>query len=278
MWILFSVLAGVFYTTQNLASRSVLKAGKDAWAFSFYFSLIGAATTLPFLWFSFDVPTTPWPWFLVGVMGLLIVLHNFLTFKATNYLEASVLGSITKFRLVWILLIGTVLLGEALSVAKVTGTFFTLLAGILVYYRFQKLELQTGIWLGFAATVVYGCLIWLVKTLLNDFSSVSLTFFIFAVPAVLNYLLMPQAFSRIKALALSDGTMVLLATFFGGLANLAINHAFSLGEASRVVVITEAFLVVVLVGEQVLLKERSRFVVKLLAVILSVLGAILIQV
>jgi hypothetical protein len=53
--------------------------------------------------------------------------------------------------------------------------------------------------------------------------------------------------------------MVLLAACgLGGLANLAMNQGLATGEASSVLAVIEAFLVLTLVGERVVLKEKEQ--------------------
>jgi uncharacterized membrane protein len=56
-----------------------------------------------------------------------------------------------------------------------------------------------------------------------------------------------------------------------------MNYALSLGEASKTLVIIESFLVVTLIGEHLFLKERDSLSVKIIAVILATLGAVLIR-
>ncbi|MCX6816821.1 MAG: hypothetical protein NTZ93_03080 [Candidatus Beckwithbacteria bacterium] len=47
MWLIWALISGLFYTGDNLITRYILKGNKDAWAFSFYFSFIGALVSLP---------------------------------------------------------------------------------------------------------------------------------------------------------------------------------------------------------------------------------------
>jgi uncharacterized membrane protein len=88
---------------------------------------------------------------------------------------------------------------------------------------------------------------------------------------------MPNSIKRVTDMAKNSGKMVLIATFFGGLANLAMNHALSLGEVTQPLVIIEAFLIIVLVGEHFFLKERKETTRKIVAVILATIGAVLIR-
>ena len=211
------------------------------------------------------------------LVGILIVTHNLLSFKSTNNLEPSLQGSISKFRLLWVLIIGVIFLNESLDWLKVIGTLLTILAGIATVYKLKKIKVKKSIGYAFLATIVYGVVIGLYKILFKDFNSVTLTFLIFFIPAILNLIIMPNSLRRILSLAKHQGKLVFTATLFGGLGNLALNHALSISEVSRSLVINEVFLIIVLAGEHFFLKEKKDLTKKLLAVILATLGAIFIR-
>jgi drug/metabolite transporter (DMT)-like permease len=130
-----------------------------------------------------------------------------------------------------------------------------------------------------AATVFNATLIILSKYLLGSFSVGALTFIgFFLMPLLINAVAMPRVAGRVKALYRLDGRMVLLACGLGALVNLALIGALALRDASSVIIITEVFLILVLVGEHIWLKEKEYVWVKLASVGLAVAGAILIQV
>lgn len=89
---------------------------------------------------------------------------------------------------------------------------------------------------------------------------------------------MPNSIKRIGTLAKGNFKMVFVGCALGGLANLAMNQGLSLGEASKVLVIIESFLVITLIGEHFLLNERENLVTKIIAVISATVGAILIRI
>ncbi len=277
MWFAFALGAGIFYTIQGLLTRHILKGKQDSWAFSFFFSFVGALTTLPLLLFNLQYSSDIKIWAILVLVGALIVLQNLLSFKSTNYLEASIQGSIAKFRLLWVLVIGVIFFHESLTLAKLIGNLLTIAAGIIVYGKTKKIESKQGLVLAFSATIVYAIVIGFYKLLFNDFNSITLTFFIFLIPAVINLFIMPQAKERIINMAQHKGKKVFVATFFGALANLSMNHALSIGDASKVLVIIESFLIIVFVGELTILKEKDHAINKLIAVILATIGAILIR-
>jgi drug/metabolite transporter (DMT)-like permease len=277
MWLFFALISGLFYTVQGLITRHILRGNKDAWAFSFYFSAIGAIVSLPFMLMNLKVATHFTGWALMILVGFLIVLQNFLNFKSANTLEASVGGSITKFRLVWVFLLGIIVLHEQSSWLKLIGTLTTVLAGVIILNKFRKPSSLTGVAFAFTATIVYGIIILLYKYLFSSFNTAGLTFFIFFIPAVLNLLIMPHALSRIKMMLREQRVPVILACGFGGFANLAMNQSLAIGEVSKALVIIEAFLVITLIGEHIFLKEKSQLLTKAVAVGLATVGAILIR-
>lgn len=275
MWIVFTLIAGIFTTLQMLLSRQVLKEGKDAWAYSFWYSFTGAVVCLPFVLFTPTIPTTITPWLLVVLVGVIIVLHNILVFKSMNHLEASVGGALLKFRLVWVFVLGAVLFQETVSMFKIIGTLFTILAGFVVVQKFRQPEKRTAVYLVLGATVLNALIIILYKYLFLSFNVITMTFLVFFIPMIINVLIMPNAFERIKKILLTDRRLVLVSTAMGGFANLAINQGFLLGEVSRVTVVSEAFLIVMLFFEHRYFNERRYMKVKLLSVILAVIGALL---
>jgi len=278
MWLLFALLSGLFYTGSNLITRHVLKKeSNDAWAFSFFFSAIGALVSLPFMLTNIKVGTTVIPWLIMMGVGLLIVAQNFLYFASAKYVAPSISGSITKFRLVWVMILGIVILHESSSLLKIAGTLLTIFSGIIVIKKFSKPKNVRGIIYSLGATIFYAIVIILYKLLFSSFNSQSLTFFIFLIPALINLVIMPNAIKRIRGLIKSNYKSVIAGCVFGALANLAMNQALSIGEAGKVLVLIESFLVVTLIGEHLILKEKKDLLTKAVAVISATAGAILIK-
>jgi drug/metabolite transporter (DMT)-like permease len=278
MWLLLAALTGVLYTCEGLLQRFFLRSQKDAWAFSFFYSLVGTVISFPFMLSDPKVPTTLAPWLLAMLIGIIIVGHNLLIFKASNHLEISLIGALTKLRLVWVFGLGMVFLGVSFSFASLFGTILTMLAGLVIIHKFKRPTSSYAIYLVLVATVLNASIIILSKYLLDSFNAVSLTFFATFLPAtIFNFILMPNAASRITKIFKDDWRIVLLTCGLGSLANLALNQALSLNDANSVIVISEVFLILTLVGEHILLKEKDQPWVKFASILLAIGGAILIQ-
>jgi drug/metabolite transporter (DMT)-like permease len=276
-WFSWALLSGFFYTILGLLSRYVLKNNQDSWSFSFFFSLLGAVVCLPVAIFNWQ-STQEWlPWIMMFLISGLIVLHNYLNFQSTRFLPASMNGTLTKFRLIWTLALGIFILHEGFSWPKILGTALTILAGVIVVFHYQKLKTMTGVWLAISATLVYAIVAVSFKYFFHYFNVPTMTFFIFLIPALFNYLIIPQAWKRVTDFARVNGQIILIIGLMGGLANLTTNAALAGGEISRVGVVTESFLVATLAGEHFFLKEKEHLLVKIIAVILALTGVILIK-
>jgi drug/metabolite transporter (DMT)-like permease len=279
MWLLYALLAGGFYTVNGLMSRYVLRGQKDAWAFSFFFSLVGAVISLPFMLASPELPHAWWPWMMAVVVGCILVGHNWLTFSASKYLESSLAGSIAKIRLIWVFVLGILVLHEPATWLRSLGVLCTVAAGVVIIHRTRRSQSFKGVGLLLGSTISYALMILIYKQLFHYFNTASLTFFVTFVPAaILNFAIMPRAIPRIAGLYKTDGYKVLAGCAVGAFANLAMNAALSTGNSSSVTVIIEAFLVITLIGEHVVLKEKEQLWTKLVAVCLAIAGAVLIQI
>jgi drug/metabolite transporter (DMT)-like permease len=278
MWLLFALLSGALFTGESLMTRHVLRAGKDAWAFSFYFSLIGSIISFPFMLADPKIPHSLTPWLLAILVGILIVCNNLLMFKTFNYLEASLSGALLKFKLVWIFILSVIFLSTPFSWEKLIGTLLATGAGIVIIHNIRRPKSITGVAYVISATIFNAAVIILFKYLLTYFSPASLTFYpTFLLPLLINFTLMPNARTRIKKIYSEDGKMLTFACALGAFANLALNKSLSLGDVTSVLVIIEAFLVFTLVGEHFFLKEKEHLWIKVTAVSLATAGAILIR-
>jgi len=278
MWLFYSLLSGGLYTAESLLQRFHLRKQKDVWTFALFYSLIGAIVTFPFAVASPKIPTHITTWLLVFLVSILIVANNMLFFKATSLVEISVVNSLQKLRLVWIFSLSILLLHDSFSWPELLGTILVICAGWIILHSFKRPESARGIWLVLILSLVNGGIIILFKYLLSSFNSVSLTFFADYLPAtLLTALVAPKAATRIKDIFKDDWRVIFLACSLGAFSNLALNAALSLHDASGVLVMNEAFLILVLVGEHIFLKEREKTWIKAATVALAIAGAVLID-
>jgi drug/metabolite transporter (DMT)-like permease len=277
MWLICALVAGVLFTASSLLTRRILKGNKDSWAFSFYYSVVGAIISMPFALSSLQIPNTFSPWLLMFFVGLLIVAQNFLNFKSANFIPASVTGTISKFRLVWVFILGLLLSQEVFGWNKLIGVVFMIIAGFVLLYKQTGVPDKVGIMYAFSSTFFYAVVIVMYQYLFQSFNSQSLTLFIFVFPALINLLIMPNRFVRIRDLFMAYRVPLIVACACGGFGNLAMNYALAQGNSTSTLVIIESFLIITLVLEGIFIKEKGNLIRKIVATLLAVIGAVIIR-
>lgn len=278
MWIALSLLAGALFTTENLAQRRFLRGQSDAWAFAFYYSVVGAVISFVPMLSSPQLPSSWREWGLALLIGALIVGNNVLLFRATSELQVSFVGTLLKLRLVWVFLLGIFVLHDGFSWMRLAGTVVVISSGVLVARGLRSGGSTSGVALVLVATMFNASIIVTSSYLLESMNVVSFTFFATFLPAaMLNYALMPRARPRITEMFVQSRWKVILVCALGALSNFAFNGALATGDASRVVVMNEAVLIFVAFGEHLVLREKEYLNVKLVGIPLAVIGAVLIQ-
>jgi len=179
--------------------------------------------------------------------------------------------------LAWVLIFSLIFFQESFSWYKLAGTSLAVLAEIIIIQGIKRPNSLNGTVLAFSSTIVYATVIMFYKILFADFNAVTLTFFIFLIPTLLNFVIMPKAIKRLIQIIRLNGKTIILACSLGGLANLTMNQGLSGANATKVLVIIESFLILALVGEHLWLKERTYLPIKIAAVICATAGAILIR-
>ena len=277
MWFTYAILASLFFVGSETIQRYLLKGNKDFWAYSFWFSAFGALINLPFMLSDFEAPSEISFWLLVAWLGPLITLHNFLNFSSVKYLSPSFKSAISKFRLIWTFIFGVMFLSEIVTLGKITGAGLTVMAGLLVIGTIRGTENSKGILPIFSSTILYAIGTTIVSTLLKDSNPATITFFVFFLPATMNFILMPNAFSRTLKIIKQYRYLLILSTVTAAFGNLLMNYALKSGAQSDVVIIMEGSLVLLLAAEFFILKEKGSIRLKIAAIILAILGALLVR-
>jgi drug/metabolite transporter (DMT)-like permease len=86
----------------------------------------------PFYWV---MPTNPWHWVLIGLLGVLATVGHFTLIKAYDYASASGLAPFFYTQFVWILLVGWLVFGEFPDGWSLAGIGVIAAAGLFVVGR-----------------------------------------------------------------------------------------------------------------------------------------------
>lgn len=279
MWFLFAILSGFFFASLNLIERHLLESDEsDPLAFSFFFSFLSMLLLIPFVLFDPQFSSEFLPWLLVIIVSALLSANNFLNFTGIKYASASIVGTIGKFKIVWVFVLGLLLAQEVWSPYKGLGIFLTVLAGVVLVAKLNMGASLKGIIFAFVSTFFGAMALVIYTPLLKEFNVTTLTFLIFAFPAGINFIAMKGRIFRVQRQYNAYSWRLLIVSVFGVLGNIFIVAAINLGEASRVLVVVEFLFILVLLGEHYVLKDKTQVLRKGIAATFATIGAILMRI
>lgn len=278
MSLLLALLSGTFYTTSALIQRHLLKnKTQDSWAYSFWFSLVGVVASLPFLMSDIRIKFEPKLFVLLIFAGLLVTIHNYLNISSYKFISPSLQGALNKTRLLWVFLLAIVFWKSDFGYTELVGVLLTLGSGFLISRSFREKLERRGILLALSAAIVYASVITMYPIFKRSLSSAGISFFVFLIPAIINLLIMPNSLKRIYKILKEQKWTLIAANLFGALGFITFNEAIYLGSATKVIVLTESFLIITLALEHLVLKDKKHLAIKLIAALLALGGAISIQ-
>lgn len=131
---LLTVAGMLCYALYSLATRQL--AGHDSTATTLtYSALAGLVIMLPVVPGHWTTPTTPGPWLVMGLIGLLGAVGHFLLIRAHALAPAGVLAPFIYTQIVWMIALGAVLFGDWPDAATLVGSGIVIASGLYLLAR-----------------------------------------------------------------------------------------------------------------------------------------------
>src|SRR3990167_7912240 len=276
--LLFIGLAIAFSSASKLLQRYVLK-DHEPYAFAWLSNVVATLIFLPFVLFEFSLPTglTAWTLLITGsLLWTIISMSHAVARKAT---EISLNDPLGQTKLVWGLIFGIILLGEAITSGRILGTFIIFIGVSLLMWhperKFGKLS-DPGVQWTLATAFLSAIAALVDKSALQWFSPIVYAFLVFFFPSLLLSLFLPKQIVHVKHLlrrrwfvVISSVILITFAFYF----NL---RTFSLMDFSLAFPLFQLSTLVIVLGGMIFLKEREHFWQRIIAAILVIVGSIVI--
>jgi drug/metabolite transporter (DMT)-like permease len=273
--ILFALFAGFIFAISKLLDRYVLKDGLSL-EYTFLNQIFSALIFLGFFAFHATFPQEIRPWIFVAVSSLFWVLTMYTGYKSLESLEASVQGQFSKLRLVFVLVLGVLILGEALLWSKILGTALILM-GVLFISPLKNFSFTTKGVLWVVASALFGALAFLTdKYTLQYFNVEEYIFLIYAIPALYLYPFVRKKTSTVFSLLKRRTWPILISIGLSAIGYFFMLYAFKSSDVSIVVPLVEVSILFVILGGIFILHERTHMLRKALSGALVIAGVLLI--
>ncbi len=280
-WFIFILISIVFTGFATILQRVLLKDDKsDAIAYSVFFQtftgiLIGC---FGYLMHQLYFPSLGklLPNFIF--MTLIYSFGNVFVFKALQMTEASEFTIIYAARVLFALIISSIILHEGLQTLQIVGALLVLSGVVLAAYN-KKLTINKG-----ELYAILGAFCFAVGTvndriILRTFPVYSYVSLAFILPALLLAVIYPKRMKNLKVFFKPTllKKMILMCLIYG-VSSITYFIALQISiNTSQIVVINQSSTIITVVLAIVLLKERKKLFRKLGAAIITFLGILLVK-
>ena len=274
----YAVLAGfnaVVWSLVLIFYRLVMSKGADARTLVIFIQLYATA----FLICCFGLPDylsyERSMLYLLVASGLLWAFGVFLEIAALEYIEATASRIIAAARYVLSFCVGIFVLGEPLSLLRVSGVLLIIFS-ILGISRFHLLTFRKGFWLTLASVFLQVSAYAIDKNLAEVLPATSIVISSFFFPGFTFLLIYPRNLIKIREEIIRSKGILIVIPIALALAYLAIVKAFGVGEFVSVMAIAESTLIFTALFAYLFLNERDQPMRKAVCSIACAIGVILV--
>ena len=278
-WVLLVVLHLIFCTTYNQAYKVLTKKMCHAGALTALIELVGGAAALLLMpLFDLRFPTEPSVYFFLILACVFYALNDRLCTTVREGMDMSVYTIIKQFSTVFMIFAGIFFFKEALIWSKIVGAFLIVFSNMLVFFDRGKLRMDKYVLLGLLASLCAAIALFIDVNYSEQFNLAFYVCFTLVVPA-----LMIMGVERIsigemgRELSICDRRFLLITAASGALMTIAKLGAFQAGEVIIVAPLCSLVIMLNVLFEMIVLKERKDLGKKLLAGVLVMVSIWLIK-
>lgn len=279
-WFWLAILAMLSYSVLGILFKLVSLREHNPYLISFLYLFFSSFFTLPFVLIqgaNFNVDLSIWLWLFLSIV--VYTLASTLNFKAFQVTDVSTATILTRSAPLWILIGGTLIFREMLTLRQIFGSFLVILSIVILGLTSKRIRFQRGELYALFSGLMFGIGALFDKGLLNFFNLAWYQFLSLILTSVSIYVFYRKEISLDGLL--SKKVTLLMIALMGIL--LTIGNVFlftaykSNGFVSLTNIITQVRIPIISVFGIVFLKEREKIPNKLLATILILVGAILLR-
>jgi drug/metabolite transporter (DMT)-like permease len=274
MWVVFAVLSLLFFVIYDQASRVLAIDSENPRAFAILYNTFAGIFSLfilliePFHFKTISVEII----ILTLLMIILYGLFNRYEYYAHKYIEVSVLTLIAKIAPIITFFLSVILLGEKLTLSKIVAALFIFGGVILATYKKDKFHLTKGIGYGFLIAILLG-FAWTIDKRASSYYPLPIWAFLgFMVP---NIFVIPFPTLTLKDIRIEWNRLtwrVVVLALFAAFGYYFLIKAFSVGDASNVILITSCGTIANVLLGIILLRECTDIKRKILATVFVIAG------
>ncbi|MBI3587938.1 EamA family transporter [Candidatus Micrarchaeota archaeon] len=208
-----AIASAVTSAAGTILKRKGLKADSvHHLSYAVIYNLAGAALLSPVLLFHSPLPNAPQGWLYAGIAALVWAALGIVAFYNYKQVEAPKLSVLNRFRAVFLLLLGALLLGEAITANKIASLALILSSSLLLSFEGNSLKLDRNALIVLATGALYALTFITDKAALGYFSLPAYAFLMYLAPGLIIIAFSAKKPSRHYESLKGMGKWVVLAT------------------------------------------------------------------
>jgi len=279
LWLVLALISAVTGGFISIIGKYILKK-HDYICYAFMWNILSALFLLPIALLNFSLPVTLYEWGLLAIGVCLWLVVNITGIKSLKMVDVSLREPISQIRLLFVLILSAILISESVNFSKIIGTLLTFSGLLLITYKggkFFSLLKNRGIQLTLLSAFFVSLVSIVDKTALKYWTVAPYLFFEFLIPGLIFGGMTFFRKDKFKEMMKAKYFYIFLVTVLGAASSYALYWAYQLEEVSVVYPITQLATLIAVIGGIVILKERKDILLKLLATVIMIAGAILIS-
>ena len=278
-WVVLVCLHLIFNTAYNQSYKVLTEKMNHPGALTAWIELVGGAACLLLIpLFDMRWPEHPSVYFFLILACIFYALNDRLCTTVREGMDMSVYTIIKQFSTVFMIFAGIFFFREPLIWTKITGAFLIVFSNILVFFDRGKLRLDKYVMLGLLASLCAATALFIDVNYSEEFNLAFYVFLALVIPAI-----MIMGAERITPAAMAvewklcDKKFLFICGAAGALMTVAKLGAFQAGEVIVVAPLCSLVIMMNVLFEIIVLKERKDLTKKLLAGLLAVISIWLIK-
>lgn len=275
----FVALAVACNVLNKILDRYVAR-DTSPYAFSWLTQVIASILWLPLAWPYLSIPESGMAWFAIIGAALVWTAVSISVYIAIKKTEVSIKEPLSQSKIIWALLFGLLILGEAITARKIIGTvvLFIGMSALLFHpeRKFGRLTEPGVLWtLGLAILTAFAAIV--DKFALGYFRPELYGFLVYLIPGIILTGFLPKIKKDIKHLWKTKGKIAVTTILFSTASYYFTIKAYSLADITLIYPFLQTATIFAVIAGIIFLGEKDHKWQKIVAVIIAVAGAIIIK-
>lgn len=276
-WLIIAIAAGLFSNLTNFCARFALRKDNDPLSFALSLEISRALLFGLLAFVDFSISLSLKSVLLLSALGLFEPISIYLLMKMHEYNQLSVSSIISRTRMIWVVVLAFIFLGESLQAKQYIGIFI-LFIGLSIAVSPHKFFMDKGIKIALLNAVGAAIITVLIKAA-SSYASIPVLMVWMSLPSLFIFPLLIKDTRKRLSQFVGQNPMAVFG-FTGSSLFAMYGYVFAIkhGSVSIATAVYHAMIIVAVVAGITLLGEKEDVVKKILGTLVTIAGILLLTI